>query len=213
MLIMREVVQAFWKHSIEILGVVNMFLTICLGLNTLILNRQTFKMNKENQVSQERSQANKIALWRIDKEHYQDNKIYVYFKIKNSSNLPIYDVVILDVSSRRTMRLGNLREYYGVNRSEIQKDYLLDTEANHFAYAKNLAPGTFEGYLEGRGSGMGATDDFAYFFRDAQGITWFRSNDGKLEKVGSNNAMMKILNDMNIMASDLSAINSFGKQS
>ena len=57
---------------------------------------------------------------------------------------------------------------------------------------------------------MGQTDDFVYFFRDAQGITWLRSNNGELEKVSSQNVMYDILNKIGINRADLSVFDNFG---
>lgn len=57
---------------------------------------------------------------------------------------------------------------------------------------------------------MGQTDDFVYFFRDTQGIIWFRNNNGELEKVDSQNEMYSILDKIGINRADLSVFDNFG---
>lgn len=201
-----------------IASIIGVFVSVWLGFQTLEMNKltrklneQTYKLNEIAMISKEREQADKIALWRVNKPENkfddivknsrESNQLVVFFDIRNSSDLPVYDIVVLDVSSRQIVRLSTLEQLYNSN----------NPETFNFAYSKSLEPGTVTGYLTGRGNGMGATDDFVYFFRDAQGKTWFRSNDGYLEKVKDKQEMYHILNNIGINAADLSAYEKFGE--
>lgn len=197
----------------KLLTIISMLVSIVLAFQSFNLNKQTFKMNRQIQNDKIKSQANKVALWKISEPEKckekgnnlrKNGKFPVYFSIKNSSDLPIYDVVVLDVSSKQDVNLNNITKLYDLGR------FRADSEEQHFTYSKNVPPGTEDGFLNGRGNGMGQTDDFVYFFRDAQGITWLRSNNGELEKVSSQNVMYDILNKIGINRADLSVFDNFG---
>lgn len=213
-IIMQNVLE-YTKKVLEfitpIASIIGVFVSMWLGFQTLEMNKLTRKLNEIAMISKEREQADKIALQRVNKPENkfddivknarESNQLVVFFDIRNSSDLPVYDIVVLDVSSRQIVRLSTLEQLYNSN----------NPEAFNFTYSKSLEPGTRTGYLTGRGNGMGATDDFIYFFRDAQGKTQFRSNDRSLEKVKNKQEMYNILNNIGINAADLSAYEKFGE--
>lgn len=213
-------VKKGWKTLVSLFGVISLCLTICLGFETLHmnklsekLNRQTYELNKSEKISKERSQANKVALWKLDgstdlkelENKYADSHMLaVPFKIVNKSNLPVYDVVVISVvTDLNGVTVDKLIEGYG-------RDRPIDMpEEKHYTYSRILPPGSEEGIVHGWGSGMNKTDELVVFFKDVTGTVWYRSNNGYLEKIGSEEKMMSILNKLGILASDLSVFSNF----
>lgn len=184
----------------------SLLLSILTYYHSLKLNKQQYKLNDEEYQERVRVQANKLAIW-IDISYLNEldegvSKILpVFLMARNTSNLPIYDILVLNVCSFPEVTLDNFESILGV----------MDDEKEHFSYTRILPPGDLRGVINGRGSGMGKTDDIVYFFQDSSGNRWFRNNRGKLSEI-SDRLYYCLINKVGIMVSDLSVFSNLGSE-
>lgn len=118
-------------------------------------------------------QASCIAAWFDDlnllKKPEDEHSIFQPVVIANTSNLPIYEVVISCVG------------LFGAG--PPSKGENLSPDSRHRAVLAQLNPGRFGLWLSTGGAGMHIVTTIEISFRDSNGISWIRRGNGTLERL------------------------------
>lgn len=196
--------RKFLKETTPIITAIASIVTVigtCFSIYLAILSIKNYdtstRLAKEQLTAKIESQANHFAIWIIDKPENvkNENPKLSYFKVKNTSNFPVYDVLVLSVHSDRNVTLSNIEGLYNASTANDglthNTDDLMeqnDDESTHYAFQSTVAPGETYGYVNGRSKGWAKNDEIVYFFRDSNGRIWYRSNKGQLERIKAEKA-------------------------
>lgn len=185
------------KISITI-SILSFFIPIASFIFSIYVHNKSTEEKRQNQ-------ANHISAYILKNTnlkltaHHPKNYLPVFFKVANASKLPIYEVLVIDTINSPEITLDSINNH----------NFTLSNPYTQIAFQRTLPPGETIGVLAGNGSGMLKTDSIIYFFKDSFGNRWFKSNYGKLFPIKNDDAYYMLINKLDIMASDLSAHDSF----
>mgnify|MGYP003613170637 CR=1 FL=1 len=152
------------------------WITVIISISAVTISFNSYRyqvnVNAKNQINQSnkelKSQAINVSMW------YQtvSSKSNENITISNSSENAIYDIFVINVSNRSSGTPAdlNLVHKYG-------NDY-----STFCQYFEVLPPGRTELYLPPMNAAGGEHSVPEIFFKDSNGVTWFRNYKGNLSK-------------------------------
>ncbi|EHJ53311.1 hypothetical protein [Streptococcus macacae] len=128
---------------------------------------------KSREKEREAKQASKIAAWLtgVSNSNDQSKNCFIRYNliINNSSNLPIYNVLVLALSNKRYLHFQNIKYW----------DYNL---INYYPF---LAPGEKIDSIKTYGSGFSEYPMVSILFTDTNMRHWYRNQMGKLTQLNA----------------------------